>query len=254
MRLKGKVAIITGAAKGLGEGFARLFAKEGAKVVLTDIDDKNGLKVTDEIVGSGGDAIYIHLDVTQEADWDQAVKKTVETYGTVDVLVNNAGVQQTCPVDQVPTKLWEWIMGVNCTGTFFGTRAVVPIMKKAGKGSIVNISSNAGLSGGTNSVPYHTAKGGVRLMTKATAIECAPFGIRANSIHPGPVDTPMQAKTLADPVRSKRALDSIPLGRIGQVDEIGYAAVYLASDESSFTTGAELVIDGGQHQFALPGR
>jgi len=254
MRLEGKVAIITGAAKGLGESFAKIFAKEGAKVVVTDIDDEKGLNVVEEIIGDGGDAIYIRLDVTQEDDWATAVAKSVEAYGKVNVLVNNAGIQQTCPVDQVPTELWERIMAVNCTGTFYGTRSIVPVMKNAGGGTIINISSNAGLSGGVNSVPYHTAKGAVRLMTKATAIECAPFGIRANSIHPGPVATPMQARTLADPERTKRALASIPLGKIGQPEDIAYAAVYFASDESGFTTGAELVIDGGQHQSALPGR
>ena len=245
MRLEGKVALISGAARGQGETEARLFAQEGASVVLGDVLESEGEAAAAAIRESGGDARFVALDVTSEDAWVSAVRFTVETFGRLDVLVNNAAIYARTLIVDTDIEEWRRIMDVNTTGVFLGTKHAVPAMRESGGGSIVNISSTAGLIGGGSGSAYGTSKGGVRLFTKYTAIQHAPDGIRANSIHPGPIDTDMIADNLSTPEGRADSLSRIPLGRIGAVMDVAYGALFLASDESSFVTGSELVIDGG---------
>jgi cyclopentanol dehydrogenase len=246
MRLRGKVALISGAARGMGESEARLFAREGAKVVIGDILEAEGRVVEKDIQAAGGDALFVRLDVTEEADWERAVGRTIERFGRLDVLVNNAGVGAQGRIEDTTVKEWDHVMDINAKGVFLGTRAVIPAMRQAGGGSIVNISSQLGLVGTDNSSPqYQASKGAVRLLTKATAIQYAREGIRANSVHPGPIVTAMTERRRADPEASRKMLSRIPLGRFGESDEVAYGVLYLASDEAAFVTGSELVIDGG---------
>ena len=246
MRLAGKVALISGAARGLGASAARLFAREGARVALGDVLEPEGRAVEAEIRAAGGDAMFVGLDVTDEGDWDRAVARTIERYGKLDVLVNNAGVGAQGRIEDTTVKDWDLVMDVNAKGVFLGTRAAIPAMRRAGGGSIVNISSQLGLVGTDNSSPqYQASKGAVRLLTKATAIQYARERIRANSVHPGPIVTPMTERRRADPEIYRTMLSRIPLGRFGEPDEVAYGVLYLASDEASYVTGSELVIDGG---------
>ena len=246
MRLEGKVAIISGGARGMGAVEARLFTQEGAKVVIGDILEEDGRRTVQDINQAGGQALFVRLDVTREEDWRRAVGETVSRFGGVDILVNNAGIYRISPLEETSEELWRQIMEVNVNGVFLGTRTVIPEMKTGGGGSIVNISSTAGLVGSPNTSAYQASKGAVRIFTKATAIEYARDGIRANSVHPGAIDTDMIAVLLKDPAERQQRLDAIPLGRIGTAEEVAYGVLYLASDESSFVTGAELVIDGGR--------
>jgi NAD(P)-dependent dehydrogenase (short-subunit alcohol dehydrogenase family) len=230
----------------MGAVEARLFAREGAKVVLGDVLDAEGRAVEAEITRAGGSAAYVRLDVTSEADWKRAVETAVGRFGKLDVLVNNAGIGGPGRVEDVTLAEWNRVMDVNSTGVFLGTRAVIPEMRRAGGGSIVNISSQLGLVGVDNSSPqYQASKGAVRLLTKATAIQYAKDKIRVNSVHPGPIVTPMTEARRRDPVTYKLTVSRIPLGRYGEPEEVALGVLYLASDESSFVTGAELVIDGG---------
>jgi cyclopentanol dehydrogenase len=246
MRLAGKVALISGGARGMGAVEARLFAREGAKVVLGDILEAEGKAVQDEIQAAGGAATFVTLDVTREADWEGAVATAEHLYGRLDVLVNNAGIGGGNRIEDTTLEQWERIMAVNATGVFLGTRAAIPALRRSGGGSIVNISSQLGLVGTDNSSPqYQASKGAVRLLTKATAIQYAKEGIRANSVHPGPIVTAMTERRRADPEQHRLMLSRIPLGRYGQPEEVALGVLYLASDESSFVTGSELVIDGG---------
>ena len=246
MRLKGKVALITGGARGQGAAEARLFAKEGARVVIADILDDAGTKVAAEIGESGGDAAYVHLDVTSEDEWREAVAETVARYGRLDVLVNNAGIWRGGTVEETSVEEWDLIMDVNARGVFLGTKVAIAEMRKAGGGSIINISSTAGLVGSPRSTAYTASKGAVRLLTKATAVQYGKEGIRANSIHPGPIDTDMAVQIWPDEKgRAASAAARTVIGRMGTPEDIAYGALYLASDESSFVTGSELVIDGG---------
>jgi NAD(P)-dependent dehydrogenase (short-subunit alcohol dehydrogenase family) len=246
MRLAGKVALISGGARGIGESVGRLVAREGAKVVIGDVLEAEGRAVEAGIRAAGGDALFVRLDVTDEGDWDRAVSRTVERYGRLNVLVNNAGVGTQSRIEDTTTKEWDRVMDVNAKGVFLGTRAAIPAMRQAGGGSIVNISSQLGLVGTDNSSPqYQASKGAVRLLTKATAIQYASEGIRANSVHPGPIVTPMTERRRADPETYRKMLSRIPLGRFGESDEVAYGVLYLASDEAAFVTGSELVIDGG---------
>lgn len=247
-RLDGKVALISGGARGQGAAEARLFVKEGAKVVFGDILDEEGKRVEAEIQEMGGEAVYLHLDVTREEDWIAAVETSVNTYGRLNVLVNNAGVVVWGTLEDTTVEEWDWVMEVNAKGVFLGTKAAIPAMRRVGGGSIINISSISGLIGQEGIQPvYNASKGAVRLLTKATAIQYAKEGIRCNSVHPGPVDTPMRQEGLAglDPAALEKRLRRVPLGRVATPEEIAYGVVYLASDESSFVTGSELVIDGG---------
>jgi NAD(P)-dependent dehydrogenase (short-subunit alcohol dehydrogenase family) len=243
-RLDGKVAIISGGARGQGEVEAKLFAKEGAKVVFGDILDEEGKPVEAAIRQAGGEATYVHLDVTQEADWQQAVATAVSTYGKLDILVNNAGILRRDGIEETTKELWDTILAVNATGVFLGTKYAIPEMRKAGGGSIVNISSISGMVA-LGGPAYNASKGAVRVFTKVTAVHHADDNIRCNSIHPGPVRTPMTESTYSDPEMLERRLRDMPLGRLGTSEDIAYGVLYLASDEAAYVTGAELVIDGG---------
>ena len=245
MRLQGKVAIITGAARGQGAEEARMFAKEGAKVVLADVTDQEGTAVAAEIAEMGGDASYVHLDVTNEDEWDAAVQSAIASFGKLDILVNNAGIWRRGHVLETSSDQWDDIMDVNAKGVFLGTKAAIPEMRKAGGGSIVNISSTAGLVGSKTSAAYSASKGAVRIFTKSTAVQYAAEGIRANSIHPGPIDTDMGDQVWPDAASKAASVTRTALNRMGTPEDIAYGALYLASDESSFVTGSELVIDGG---------
>jgi len=245
MRLEGKVALITGAARGQGAAEARLFAQEGAKVILADVSDPEGIAVAAEIAEAGGDAIYVHLDVTDESQWDVAVQSAVTSFGKLDILVNNAGIWRRGHVMETSSEQWDDIMDVNAKGVFLGTKSAIPEMRKAGGGSIVNISSTAGLVGSKTSSAYSASKGAVRIFSKSTAIQYASEGIRANSIHPGPIDTDMGDQVWPDSTSREASISRTALSRIGTAQDIAYGALYLASDESSFVTGSELVIDGG---------
>ncbi|MCS5669027.1 MAG: glucose 1-dehydrogenase [Dehalococcoidia bacterium] len=245
MRLEGKVALITGAARGQGAAEARLFAQEGAKVLLADVSDPEGIAVAAEIAEAGGNAVYVHLDVTNEAEWDAAVQVAVSSFGKLDVLVNNAGIWRRGHVMETSSEQWDDIMDVNAKGVFLGTKAAIPEMRKAGGGSIVNISSTAGLVGSKTSSAYSASKGAVRIFSKSTAIQYASEGIRANSILPGPIDTDMGDQVWPDPTSRDASIARTALSRIGTAQDIAYGALYLASDEASFVTGSELVIDGG---------
>ncbi len=246
MRLAGKVALISGGARGMGAAEARLFAQEGARVVVADILEDEGRAVENDINAKGGEALFVRLDVTSESDWERAVAATVDRFGKLDVLVNNAGIGGASRVEDTTVEAWERVMAVNAKGVFLGTRAAIPAMRRAGGGSIVNISSQLGLVGMEESSPqYSASKGAVRLLTKLTALQYARDAIRANSVHPGPIVTPMTERRRSDPAQYQRMLARIPLGRYGQPDEVAYGVLYLASDESAFVTGSELVIDGG---------
>jgi NAD(P)-dependent dehydrogenase (short-subunit alcohol dehydrogenase family) len=245
-RMDGKVALISGGARGQGAAEARLFAQEGAKVVIGDLLDVDGMRVAAEIAELGGEAVYVHLDVTREEDWQSAVQAAVSAFGKLDVLVNNAGIWRRGRVEDTTVEDWDAVQNVNSKGVFLGAKAAIPEMRKAGGGSVINISSTAGLVGGPRSTAYTASKGAVRLFTKAAAIQYAGEGIRSNSIHPGPIDTEMIQQVWQGEDNSREeSIARTPLGRVGTVDDIAYGALFLASDESSFMTGSELVIDGG---------
>ena len=245
MRLEGKVALISGGSRGQGATEAELFVKEGAKVVIADILEPEGNAVAAQIREGGGDASFIKLDVTSEDDWRDAVEFTLNTYGKLDILINNAAIYKRTPIVQTDLDEWNQIMDINSTGVFLGTKLCVPAMQKSGGGSIINISSTAGLVGSEGGSAYGASKGSVRLFTKYTAIQHAEDCIRANSIHPGPIDTEMIADNISTPEGRAQSEARVPLGRIGTVMDVAYGALFLASDESSFMTGSELVIDGG---------
>ena len=246
MRLEGKVALISGGAQGQGAVEAGIFAREGAKVVIGDVLDGEGTRVATDIAEAGGDALYVHLDVTSESDWRHAVETAVSSYGKLDILVNNAGIWRGGRVEEETAEQWDAIFEVNGKGVFLGTKVAIPEMRKAGGGSIINISSTAGLVGGARSSAYAASKGAVRLLTKSTAIQYGKEGIRCNSIHPGAIDTAMLRGIWATYEESEaHAMASMALDRLGTSEDIAYGALYLASNESSFVTGSELVIDGG---------
>ena len=233
--LAGRTAVVTGGARGLGAAYARALHDAGASVVIADLLADEGAALADEL---GARALFAPLDVTDEQDWAAVVTTTVERFGSLDVLVNNAGIANAAPIEHFSTPKWDAVIGVNLTGVFFGCRAVVPVMKTQGYGSIVNISSVEGMRGSPGLHGYTAAKFGVRGLTKSLAVELGPFGIRVNSVHPGLILTDMT--TRIDP----ETLD-IPLGRPGVPDDVAGAVLYLASDASRFTTGTELVVDGG---------
>lgn len=247
-RLDGKVALVTGGASGIGAETSRLFAREGAKVAITDLNDDGGRAVAAEI---GDAAFYARLDTRNEAEWQTVVEQSVDTYGRLDILVNAAGVPGrrtdggSTRIDEQELEDWNRVMDVNSTGIFLGMKTVIPEMRKAGGGSIVNISSIYGLVGSPNSAAYHASKGAVRLATKSAALQYAAENIRVNSVHPGIVTTGMNREINEDPVLSVPRLAATPMGRFGQPIDIANGCLFLASDESGWMTGAELVIDGG---------
>ncbi|MCH7737711.1 MAG: glucose 1-dehydrogenase [Chloroflexi bacterium] len=246
MRLENKVALISGGARGMGAVEAKLFAKEGAKVIIGDMLEDEGRKVEAEINEAGGECVFVTLDVSSEDAWKRAVDEAVTRYGKLDILVNNAGIYRAHTVEETTAKEWDQVMDINAKGVFLGTKHAIPAMREAGGGSIVNISSVAGLVGSKQTTAYTASKGAVRLLTKSTAIQYASDGIRANSVHPGTIETPMTEGILADPAMRQDRMDRTPLGRLGRPEDVAYAALYLASDEASFVTGSELVIDGGR--------
>ena len=247
MRLEGKVAFISGGARGLGASFARLFAGEGAKVGLGDILEEEGHRVETEINESGGEALFVRLDVTSEADWERAIAAAVGRFGKLDVLVNNAGIGGFFhKLEDSTLDEWNRTLDINAKGVFLGFKHAIPELRKADGGSIINISSTSGMVGRPNVYAGYTAsKGAIRLLTKSAAIQYAGDGIRVNSVHPGPIATPMTQAWMADPAQDEYFMATVPLGRYGQPEEVAHGVLYLASDESSYVTGAELVIDGG---------
>ena len=242
MRLQDKVAIITGAARGMGAAEARIFASEGAKVVLADIQVEDGQSVTKEITDAGGQAVFVEMDVSVQADWNRTIEAAISNFGKINVLVNNAGIIERDSLEETTEETWDRIMAVNAKGVFLGTRAVVPHMRAAGGGSIVNISSISGMIS-VGYPAYNSSKGAIRVFTKSAAVELARDNIRVNSIHPGTIWTSMSTYKRAF-TREERA-QTIPMKRVAEPEEIAYPALFLASDESSYMTGAEVVIDGG---------
>ena len=246
MRLVDKVAIVTGAASGMGAATARRFGKEGAKVVIADMLEEEGRAVADGISADGGKALFMALNVTDEAGWTSVVDQTVRAFGRLDILVNNAGISGSATNDLLDSGLWERVMAVNSTGVFLGTAAAVRQMRQNGGGSIVNLSSISGVVGQSMvHMSYNAAKGAVRIMTKSTAVQFGKDRIRCNSVHPGVMPPMRTSGATADPDVRAKMLRAVPLGRAGEVDEVANAVLFLASDEASYITGAELYVDGG---------
>ena len=247
MRLENKVALISGGARGIGAAIAGILAGEGAKIVIGDVLEEEGRRTAAEINESGGGCFFIRLDVTSEADWEQAVGEAITRFGKLDILVNNAGISARGTVEETSEADWTRTMDINVKGAFLGTRQVIPFMKTGGGGSIINISSGAGIAPqpGTSGA-YAASKGAVRIFSKSTAVQYAQDNIRCNSVHPGPIETDMLRATRPDADNLEAMLGRVPLGRFGRPEEIAYGVLYLASDESSFVTGSELVIDGGR--------
>ena len=246
-KLDGKVALISGGARGQGAAEAQTFAREGAKVVFGDIRDDEGKKVESGIRAAGGDAIYVHLDVTSEMDWQSAIKLAADRHGRLDILINNAAIViPKVPIEERTAAEWDQVMAINAKGVFLGTKHAIPAMRRTGGGSIVNISSVAGIGQSLHQEPaYAASKGAIRIFTKVTASQHAKDRIRCNSVHPGPVDTEMFHSAFRDREAMERRLQRVPLQRMGTVAEIVNAVLFLASDDSSYMTGSEIVIDGG---------
>jgi NAD(P)-dependent dehydrogenase (short-subunit alcohol dehydrogenase family) len=246
MRLKDKVALVTGGASGMGESAARLFAREGAKVAVSDLLEREGAQVVGSINAAGGDAMFLRQDVADEAQWAQTVRAVVQRYGRLNILVNNAGISGAVS-DRTDLAYYDKLMAVNARGTFLGMMAAIPEMQKIGGGAIVNLSSISGFIGQEFvHMGYNAAKGAIRLLTKSAAVQYAKSGIRVNSVHPGMLPPMRTSVTSADPVvREKVIANSVPMGRSGRVEEVAYAILFLASDEASYITGTELVVDGG---------
>jgi NAD(P)-dependent dehydrogenase (short-subunit alcohol dehydrogenase family) len=243
MRLEGKVALISGGARGIGAAMSTRFAAEGAHVCIGDIEDAAGAALAKTIQAAGQDARFMRLDVTDSASWQAAVDALVAEFGGVDILVNNAGIYDRRPLEEINEEAWDRVMNVNAKGPFLGAKAVIPAMRMKEGGSIVNISSTAGIRGSVAS-HYGASKGAVRLLTKSIAGTYAKDGIRCNSVHPGPVETEMGYAAVPEAVRAER-FGRIPLGRFADPSEIANAVLFLASDEASFMTGSEMVVDGG---------
>lgn len=245
-RLKGKVTLISGASKGTGTAEAKMFAKEGASLVLGDVLEDEGRKLASSISATGAKCIFVPLDVRSLSDWKSAVGAATSVYGKLNVLVNNAGVTSRKMLLDSTAEDWDVVMDINAKGSFLGIKASIPSLRQCGGGSIINISSQLGLVGGDFSSPqYQASKGSVRLLTKAVAIQYASENIRCNSVHPAPIETDMTADIRSNQNKLSGMLRRILMGRYGMPEEVAYAVLYLASDESGFVTGSELMIDGG---------
>ena len=242
-RLDGKVALVSGGASGIGAAHARIFAAEGAKLVAGDLQEDKGRAVVEAVNANGGEAVFVRLDVARQADWERAVDEAVSRFGKLTTLINNAGIYWPRGTEEETLEGWNTMIAVNQTGVWLGMKAAVPAMREAGGGAIVNISSLYGLIGSPGSITYHATKGAVRLMTKSAALEYVKEGIRVNSIHPGQIDTPILSGLTPD--QNEQIKAATPMGRLGRPEEIAYGSLYLCSDEAAYTTGAELVIDGG---------
>ncbi len=229
----------------MGAVEARLFVKEGAKVAIADVLQDEGNSLEAEISNAAGDAFFVNLDVTSENAWSRVITDVVARYGRLDILVNNAGIYRRGLVEDTTELEWDTVLDVNAKGVFLGTKFAIPAMRASGGGSIVNISSVAGIIGSKQSTAYNASKGAVRLLTKTTAIQYAQEGIRANSVHPGPIGTQMLDQVFPDQEMKENRMLEIPIGRMGTIDDVAYGVLFLASDESSYMTGSELVIDGG---------
>jgi NAD(P)-dependent dehydrogenase (short-subunit alcohol dehydrogenase family) len=246
MRLAGKVAVITGGASGMGQSEAMIFAREGARVLVGDLLEIEGRQVVDKIAAGGGQARFVKIDVTSEADWQKAVDTAAGEFGKLDILVNNAGISGTFDPDTMSTAAWDALMNVNAKGVFLGMKHAIPRMRDAGGGSIVNISSISGFVGqAAVHMAYNASKGAVRIMTKSAAVQYAKDGIRINSVHPGMMPPMRTSKMSADPQWRAKMLSAVPMKREGRVEEVAHAVLFLASDEASYITGTELVVDGG---------
>jgi NAD(P)-dependent dehydrogenase (short-subunit alcohol dehydrogenase family) len=246
MRLAGKVAIVTGGASGIGAAIAEVFCSEGATVIVGDINDELGCSVVDSLTANGADAMYAHLDVRREGDWRRLIGSALKRFKKVDVLVNNAGISGADSKIEFDLGTWDAVMDVNIVGCLLGIRMVIPHMIDLSCGSIINMSSQMGLVGSTYTDPsYNASKGAVRALSKGIAVQYAKENIRCNSIHPGPIDTDMAFDIFVNSNSMSDALSKIPLQRIGTTRDVAYGALFLASDESSYITGSELVIDGG---------
>ncbi len=244
-RLSGRVALVTGGASGIGKATCRRLATEGAAVLVTDVQDEAGEAVAKQIEADGGRAAYRRLDVTQQADWTAAVAAVAERFGRLDVLVNNAGVGDLEAIETTSLEQYERTIAVTQTSVFLGMKAAADLLKASGHGSVVNISSIFGASGGFGTSPaYHAAKGAVRLLTKNVALHWATEGVRVNSVHPGFIDTPMLEQAKGTEVEGA-IIATTPLGRLGRPEEVAAAVAYLASDDATFVTGSELYVDGG---------
>lgn len=247
MRLEGKVALVTGTASGIGLAIAMKFAREGARIVAIDRAGDQLLAAVEALPGPATGHRALVMDVTQEAGWEQAAQLVEREFGQLDVLVNNAGFGTFRAIRDTDLATWKAIIAVNLDSVFLSARHLLPLLEKSGNGSIINMSSVRGIVGGDNASSYSAAKGGVRMLTKCIAVECASLGngVRANSLHPGHIETPLTAAAFSDPEIAREFLAHTPMGRFGKAEEIAAAALFLASDESSYMTGAELVIDGG---------
>ena len=244
-RLEGRVALVTGAASGIGLATAERLASEGATVVVSDVQDEPGEKAAAELRADGGDALYVHLDVTDEDGWRAAVERVLAERGRLDVLVNNAGLGDLAPIEETTLADWERTIAIDQTGVFLGMKACAEALKASGHGSVINISSIFGTSGGFGTSPaYHAAKGAVRTLTKNIALRWATEGVRVNSVHPGFIRTPILDQAKGTEVWEAMTATT-PMGRLGEPDEIAAAVAYLASDDASFVTGLELYVDGG---------
>lgn len=239
-RFTGKTALITGGASGIGKAAALRLASEGANVVIGDIQQDAGDAVVKEITDAGGNASFVNLNVTDEDQWNVAVKHAVDTFGGLNILVNNAGIGDTLPIEDTPLADWDKVIAVTQTSAFLGMKAASAELQKSGNGSVVNISSMYGIVGGLGGPSYAAAKGAVRILTKNTALGWAKKGVRANSVHPGYINTPILGET-----DRQYLIDTTPMGRLGEPDEVANVIAFLASDESSFMTGSEVVVDGG---------
>lgn len=251
--LSGKVALITGAASGLGRAMALLLAEQGARVAAADLNAAGGEGTVAEIAAAGGEAAFFPLDVVDEDGWQATVDGTIERFGRLDILVNNAGVELVRSIPETSLAEWRRVMDVNLDGVFLGIKAGIKGMMPSGGGSIINISSVAGINGFSGQAAYCASKGGVRLLTKSAAVECAEAGlnIRVNSVHPGVIDTPMYRAFFdgMDEASAKAAQQRLtglhPIGRVGAPDDVAQCVLFLASDASTFVTGSEMVVDGG---------
>lgn len=246
MRLQDKTALITGAAQGIGKVIAQTFAREGAKVIIGDIKQPEGRAVEKEINAAGGEAYFMRLDVTDEESWKQVVQSILDRLGRLDILVNNAGISKRMPLEEFPVEVWDQMMAVNVRGVFLGTKSAVPVMRKAGGGCIINMSSIAGLVGHkTSAEAYIATKGAITMLTKGVAVHYAKDNIRVNSIHPCTVATPLVDDLFRNPEMKKARFEEVPMGRIATEQDVANAALFLASDEASFITGVSLPVDGG---------